>query len=112
MCKDNRGIKTFDYNIFMALSAELKNLLKESKLSFEEVRAFEVGLETLSEREQIEFYTHLSKDPQLLYPIYIHYKAKARAIRGTDEEWQAAVDAEVKDLEDYLARKRVGGEVA
>ncbi len=96
----------------MALSAELRNLLKESQLSFEEVRAFEVGLETLTEREQIEFYTHLSKDPQLIYPIYIHYKAKARAIRGTDQEWQDAVDAEVKDLEDYLARKRVGGEVA
>lgn len=96
----------------MALSAELRNLLKESKLSFEEVRAFEVGLETLTEREQIEFYTHLSKDPQLLYPIYIHYKAKARAVRGTDEEWQEAVDAEVKDLEEYLETKRVGGEVA
>lgn len=95
----------------MALSAELKNLLKESKLSFEEVRAFEVGLETLSDREQMEFYTHLSKDPQLLYPIYIHYKAKARAIRGTDKEWQDAVDAEVKELEEYLANRRVGGEI-
>jgi hypothetical protein len=95
----------------MALSTELRNLLKESKLSFEEVRAFEAGLETLTEREQIDFYSHLSKDPQLLYPIYIHFKAKARAIRGTDEEWQAAVDAEVKDLEEYLAKKRVGSEV-
>lgn len=95
----------------MAISAELRNLLKESMLSFEEVRAFEAGLDTLTEREQIEFYTHLSKDPQLLYPIYIHFKAKARAIRGTDEEWQQAVDAEVKDLEEYLAKKRVGGEV-
>jgi hypothetical protein len=96
----------------MALSTELRNLLKESKLSFEEVRAFEAGLETLTEREQIDFYSHLSKDPQLLYPIYIHFKAKARAIRGTDEEWQAAVDAEVKDLEEYLTKKRVGGEVS
>ena len=95
----------------MAISAELRNLLKESMLSFEEVRAFEAGLDTPTEREQIEFYTHLSKDPQLLYPIYIHFKAKARAIRGTDEEWQQAVDAEVKDLEEYLAKKRVGGEV-
>lgn len=96
----------------MALSTELRNLIRESKLSFEEVRAFEAGLETLAEREQIEFYSHLSKDPQLIYPIYIHYKAKARAIRGTDEEWQEAVDAEVKDLEEYLGKKRVGGEVA
>ena len=95
----------------MAISAELRNLLKESMLSFEEVRAFEAGLDTLTEREQIEFYTHLSKDPQLLYPIYIHFKAKARAIRGTDEEWQQAVDAEVKDLEEKKEKKRVGGEV-
>jgi len=96
----------------MALSTELRNVLRESKLSFEEVRAFEAGLETLTDREQMEFYTHLSKDPQLIYPIYIHFKAKARAIRGTDQEWQLAVDSEVKDLEEYLARKRVGGEVA
>lgn len=95
----------------MSLLPSLRQLIRDSKLSFEEIRAFEVGMEMLSEEEQLEFYNHLSKDPELIYPIYIHYKAKARAIRGTDKEWEEAVEAEVKDLEDYLSKKRVGGEI-
>lgn len=96
----------------MAIIPNLRQLIRDSKLSFDEVRAFEAGLEMLTPEEQEEFYNHLSKDPELLYPIYIHYKAKARAIRGTEKEWQEAVEAEIKDLEDYMSKKRVGGEVA
>jgi hypothetical protein len=112
VCKDTEGLKSLWIQKKMPIIPALRTLLRESKLSFEEVRAFEVGIETLSEREQMEFYTHLSKDPELLYPIYIHYKAKARAIRGSDEEWQEAVENEVRDLEEYMSRKRVGGEVS
>ncbi len=103
------SVKVF---IHMAMLPSLRQIVRDSKLSFEEIRAFEAGLEMLTEREQAEFYTHLEKDPELIYPIYIHYKAKARAIRGTEEEWQEAIEAEIRDLEEYMTKKRVGDEVA
>lgn len=95
----------------MTLLPSLRQVVRDSQLSFEEIRAFEAGLEMLTEHEQMEFYTHLAKDPELIYPIYIHYKVKARAIRGTEKEWQEAVEAEIRDLEDFMAKKRVGGEI-
>ena len=96
----------------MALHSALQKLLRESSLSFEEVRAFEAGLSMLTLAEQTQFYEQLAKDPELIYPIYIHFKAKAKAIRGTDAEWREAVENEVKELEAYIAKKRVGEEIA
>lgn len=95
----------------MTLLPSLRQIVRDSKLSFEEIRAFEAGLEMLTEHEQLEFYTHLAKDPELIYPIYIHYKVKARAIRGSEKEWAEAVESEIRDLEEFMAKKRVGDEV-
>ena len=96
----------------MSLLPALQTILRSSKLSFEEVRAFEAGLSTLTDREQRDFFDHLSKDPDLIYPIYIHYKAKARAIRGTEAEWKEAIEKEIKDLEEYMTKKHFGDEIA
>jgi hypothetical protein len=96
----------------MAIMPALQNLLRESPLSFEELRAFEAGLETLDENEQKDFYIHLSQDPSLVYPIYIHYKAKVRAINEGEREWESAIEREVQELEEYMAKKRVGDEIA
>lgn len=96
----------------MAIIPELKKILQSSELSFEEVRAFETGLSMLNKDEQEEFAYILSEDIDLIYPLYINFKAKLHAIEGTDEEWQKAIENEVKELEIYLAKKKVGGEIS
>lgn len=95
----------------MAIIPELKKILQSSELSFEEVRAFETGLAMLNQEEQEEFTAILAEDIGLVYPLYINFKAKLHAIEGTDEEWQAAIENEVKELEAYLAKKKVGDEI-
>ena len=95
----------------MAIIPELKQLLNKSALTFEEIRAFEAGLEILEEGEQRTFTSIVTKDPEIIYPLYINFKAKLRAASGTDKEWEEAVETELKQLEDYLNKKRVGSEV-
>lgn len=95
----------------MAIIPELKNVLDQSALTFEEVRAFEAGLVMLDENEQKVFASIVAKDPEIIYPLYINFKAKLRAARGTEKEWEEAIEMEVKQLEDYLNKKRVGDEV-
>lgn len=95
----------------MALIPRLHTILEQSELTFEEVRAFEAGLVLLTKKQQEEFADVLEKDIGLIYPLYINYKAKLRAIKGTDEEWLKAVETEIVQLEDYLSKKRVGDEI-
>jgi hypothetical protein len=95
----------------MALIQELQSIIDESELSFEEARAFEAGLVMLTKDEQKEFSDIISADPELIYPLYINFKAKLRAARGTREEWLEAVQTEIVQLEDFLARRRVGDEI-
>lgn len=95
----------------MAIIPELKKILQSSELSFEEVRAFETGLSMLTPEEQEEFAAILIEDIGLVYPLYINFKAKLHAIEGTDEEWKEAIENEVRELELYLSKKRVGGEI-
>ena len=95
----------------MAIIQVLKKILEESELSSEEVRAFEVGLSYLTKDQQQTFVTLISNDPELIYPLYINFKAKLRAARGTKQEWEEAVETEIVQLEDYLAKKRVGDEI-
>lgn len=95
----------------MALRKDLQSILESSELSFEEVRAFETGLLMLTQEEQFEFTKILQEDPSLIYPLYINFKAKLHAAHGTKEEWMKAVENEIVELEDFLAKKRVGDEI-
>ncbi len=95
----------------MALITELRTVLESSELTFEEARAFEAGLVMLTEEEQTEFVNIIKNDPELIYPLYINFKAKLRAARGTKEEWLEAVETEIVQLEYFLAKRRVGDEI-
>lgn len=95
----------------MALIPELRKILDASELTFEEARAFEAGLVMLTKEEQKQFAEIITEDPELIYPLYINFKAKLRAARGTKEDWDKAVETEIVQLEDFLARRRVGDEI-
>ena len=95
----------------MAISPELRKLLSNTKLTFEEVRAFEAGLSLLSREEQDQFTVIIVQDPELLYPLYINFKAKLRAARGTNTEWEEAIEQELIELEEFMNKRRVGSEI-
>jgi hypothetical protein len=95
----------------MALITELRTILEGSELTFEEARAFEAGLVMLTPEEQLQFADIIKVDPELIYPLYINFKAKLRAARGTEQEWMEAVETEVVQLEDFIAQRRVGDEI-
>lgn len=95
----------------MAIIPEIRDILENSQLTFEEARAFESGLVMLTNDEQKQFADIIANDPELIYPLYINFKAKLRAARGTEEEWIKAVETEVVQLEDFLAKRRVGDEI-
>ena len=96
----------------MALRKDLNQILEESALTFEEVRAFETGLSLLTDDEQAQFAEIIKEDPELIYPLYINFKAKLNAVRGTEEEWMQAIETEIVQLEEFIAkRKKVGDEI-
>lgn len=95
----------------MALIPELKKVLEQSELTSEEVRAFETGLLMLTDEEQGVFANIVEQDPELIYPLYINYKAKLHAAYGTKEDWEAAVQTEIVQLEDFLSKRKVGDEI-
>lgn len=95
----------------MALKAELRELLENSELTFEEVRAFEAGLLHLTGEEQTQFVKVLKSEPDLIYPLYINFKAKLRAAHGSEQDWKNAIETEIVQLEDFLSKKKVGDEI-
>lgn len=95
----------------MALIPRIHTLLEKSELTSEEARAFEAGLVMLTKKEQEEFADIIEQDPELIYPVYINFKAKLRAARGTEEDWLKAVETEITQLEDYLNKRKVGDEI-
>lgn len=77
------------------------------------MRAFETGLSLLTDEEQEQFVEIVKEDPELIYPLYINFKVKLNAVHGTEEEWKEAIETEILQLEDFIAkRKRVGGEIS
>jgi hypothetical protein len=95
----------------MALIGELRQALEQSKLTFEELRAFEAGLVYLTKEEQEEFLTAIKDNPDLIYPLYINYKAKLHAAtNGNQEDWEKVVEQEITELEEMIERRRVGDE--
>lgn len=95
----------------MAITAELRKALENTTLTFEELRAFEAGLMLLSSEEQDQFLTIINQDPELVYPLYINFKAKLHAARGGEKDWEAAIEQELVELEEFMNRKRVGNEI-
>lgn len=95
----------------MAIIQSLKTILEQSELSSEEVRAFETGLSFLTKEQQETFSKLIANDPELIYPLYINFKAKLRAARGTEQEWTEAVETEIVQLEDFLAKRKVRDEI-
>lgn len=95
----------------MALSQQLQKALEDTKLTYEELRAFEVGLTLLNDDEQAEFASIVMKNPELVYPLYINFKAKLHAAGESKEHWEAAIEREVEELEEFLRKRRVGDEI-
>lgn len=95
----------------MALSQELQKALESTKLTYEELRAFEVGLTLLDQEEQNEFAKIVKENPELVYPLYINFKAKLHAALSDETEWEAAIDREIMELEEFLKKRRVGDEI-
>ena len=88
----------------------IKELLLSTGMTFDEVRAFSLGIASLDTDNQVELYRHLNHDRTLVYPTYINYMAKKRS-NSTGELWDEAVNNELRLLESYIEGKRVGDEV-
>lgn len=95
----------------MAISTELRKALEETTLTFEELRAFEAGLMLLTSEEQEEFLQIVRDDPELVYPLYINFKAKLHAAQAGETEWQEAIERELLELEEFMKKRRVGNEI-
>lgn len=91
------------------LNVEVKNILYKSNLSFDETRAFFDGLQYLPDEDKKEFIEILSEEPELIYPLYINFKAKLKALESEDpeKEWDRIVEEELAQLDDYLDKKGV-----
>lgn len=89
------------------LNVEIKNILYKSNLSFDETRAFFDGLQYLPDEDKKEFIEILSEDPELIYPLYINFKAKLKALESEDpeKEWDEIVENELAELDKYLDKK-------
>jgi hypothetical protein len=89
------------------LNVKIKNILHKSNLSFDETRAFFDGLQYLPTEEKKQFISILEEDPELIYPLYINFKAKLKALEEDDtgRSWDQIVEDEIKQLEDYMNNK-------
>lgn len=86
------------------LNLKIKNILHKSNLSFDETRAFFDGLQYLPVEDKEQFISILSEDPELIYPLYINFKAKLKALEEDDtgRSWEEIVEDEVAKLDEYL----------
>ncbi len=96
----------------MAISTELRKALESTTLTFDELRAFEAGLMLLTPAEQKEFLHIVEEDPELVYPLYINFKAKLHSAQEGEAEWQDAIERELIELEEFMKKRRVGNEIA
>lgn len=95
----------------MTINPELRKALEATTLTFEELRAFEAGLTHLTEEEQAEFLAIITQDPDLVYPLYINFKAKLHAARGGEKDWEEVIEQEIIELEEFMTKRRVGNEI-
>lgn len=95
----------------MALSQELRKTLESTSLTYDELRAFEVGLTLLTEEEQADFSLIVQENPELVYPLYINFKAKLHAAHGGEKDWEAVIEREITELEEFMKKRKVGNEI-
>ena len=97
------------------LNVNIKNILHKSKLSFDETRAFFDGLQYLPAEDKEEFISILEEEPDLIYPLYINFKAKLAALEeeeeGGNRSWEQIVEDEVAELDQYLENKGMKKEI-
>lgn len=89
------------------LNIKIKDILHKSNLSFDETKAFFDGLQYLPEEDKKNFITMLEDDPELIYPLYINFKAKLKSLEedNTGRSWDQIVEDEINKLEDYLNKR-------
>ncbi len=95
----------------MAIIPELRKALEASQLTFEELRAFEMGLQYLTKKEQEEFTLSITENPEHVYPLYINYKAKLHAATEGTEAWEKVIEKEIEELDELMEKRRVGDEL-
>ncbi len=90
------------------LNIKVKNILHKSNLSFDETKAFFDGLQYLPAEDKQNFITMLEEDPELIYPLYINFKAKLKSLEedATGRTWDQIVEDEINQLEEHLNKKR------
>lgn len=89
---------------------QLLDLFEEMNMTKEEVSAFSFGISNLPMENQVELFRIFNYDKNLIYPTFIHYMAKKRA-KETNVNWEDAVEAEIKFLDNYMEGKVVGNEI-
>lgn len=89
------------------LNVNIKNILHKSKLSFDETRAFFDGLQYLPVEDKKQFIAMIEQDPELIYPLYINFKAKLTALEEdtSGRSWDQIVEDEINQLEQHLKNK-------
>ena len=91
------------------LNVKIKNILHKSKLSFDETRAFFDGLQYLPIEDKKQFIVMIEQDPELIYPLYINFKAKLTALEEdtSGRSWDQIVEDEINQLEQHLQSKGI-----
>lgn len=91
------------------LNVQIKNILHKSNLSFDETRAFFDGLQYLPSEDKKYFISIVEEDLELIYPLYINFKAKLKALEEDDSgrSWDQIVEDEINQLEEYLVNKGI-----
>lgn len=89
---------------------QLIDLFQDLNMTKEEISAFSSGISNLPIENQVELFRIFNYDKNLIYPTFVHYMAKRRA-RDTGVGWDAAVEAEIKFLDNHIEGKIVGNEI-
>ena len=53
----------------------------------------------------------VKENPELVYPLYINFKAKLHAARGTEKDWEEVIEREIIELEEFMKKRKVGNEI-
>jgi hypothetical protein len=89
----------------MVVTEKLEHIVQESKLTFEEQRAFLLGLSYLSDEEKDQFIQIVKDNTELIYPLYINFKAKLHSMKDAGTGWETIVEDEIKEFERLLGDK-------
>ena len=88
------------------LNKQIKNILHTSNLSFDETKGFFDGLQYLPMNQKKQFIEMINEDIDLIYPLYINFKAKLKSLEEdtSGRSFEEIVEDEVKALENYIEK--------